>query len=140
MPRCSALVKHNKCECTRSTTLASGLCWQHANIQEKLDDCPICLDKMQPEQSIIKLLVCGHRFHSKCMSIWTSSKDTCPLCRTNVSMLDIMKLSHNRAAGVNAKVSSLPPLLRSSIWNSLDEFLDHLTSPSHELDFIPVNH
>jgi hypothetical protein len=41
----------------------------------KEEECPICLERC----NLIELRLCGHKFHSDCLSKW--EKKTCPLCR-----------------------------------------------------------
>lgn len=144
MPRCHAIIQKRDTmrECQRSQTTNSGYCWQHVKIEDKIGDCPICLEKLSTPfsvigQPIIRLRNCSHLFHEKCMGIWTASKDNCPLCRAAVNFTDIIKLNSNRARGVNAMVSMLPPLLRRAIWGNIEEFVQHFNS-SQEIDFIPV--
>ena len=55
---------------------------QGSDIEDVLDDCAICLDKL--EKSLIKLNQCGHFFHRQCLGVyWLSSypRFSCPLCR-----------------------------------------------------------
>lgn len=135
MPRCVAAVEKQD-RCRRQGMGDVTLCWQHARMEEKLDDCPICLDKLRSSLHLIKLGVCGHLFHSTCMSIWTSNKDTCPVCRSGVCTVDIVKLHRSRAAGVSKMISSLPPLIRSDVWRDVEEFVDSFQM--EEINFIPV--
>jgi len=44
--------------------------------------CSICLDPLNEGQDY--KLNCKHRFHKKCIRIWLTSNNTCPLCRKNV--------------------------------------------------------
>eukprot|EP00092_Neocalanus_flemingeri_P030985 GFUD01033651.1.p1 GENE.GFUD01033651.1~~GFUD01033651.1.p1 ORF type:complete len:253 (-),score=54.69 GFUD01033651.1:134-892(-) len=41
--------------------------------------CPICL--MALESSIFTTPCCSYQFHSGCISTWTASKHSCPMCR-----------------------------------------------------------
>lgn len=50
------------------------------------DECSICLEVLPDEavkgSNIMKLPVCGHRFHITCIHDWIEhNKETCPLCR-----------------------------------------------------------
>lgn len=45
-------------------------------------DCCICLDDTRLEPSEWSMLLCGHKFHSSCVSMWLSKHKTCPICRT----------------------------------------------------------
>ncbi len=46
------------------------------------EPCCICWDA-PPGEQWIKLQLCGHMFHSRCISAWTNL--TCPLCRGDLS-------------------------------------------------------
>jgi len=43
--------------------------------------CAICLDPVQVN-SVIRVLKCGHAFHSSCIIHWLTSANRCPLCNT----------------------------------------------------------
>lgn len=47
--------------------------------------CIICFDDFTREVEVSEL-PCGHVFHTKCVSAWLSSKETCPMCRHSVSL------------------------------------------------------
>ena len=51
--------------------------------REDAGDCAICLEPMRFRQHGLKL-VCGHRFHSKCVTAWLAqdTRRRCPTCRT----------------------------------------------------------
>ena len=40
--------------------------------------CPICLS---PDTEDIDETCCSHMFHHQCLTVWLSSRHTCPLCR-----------------------------------------------------------
>jgi len=49
------------------------------------DSCAICLEDFQ-ERTKLKLLACGHGYHSKCIAPWIAERsDTCPVCRKTVT-------------------------------------------------------
>lgn len=53
-------------------------------IQDGLqDECCICLERASESTLPWSMLVCGHKFHTACVSIWLSSHKTCPICRTS---------------------------------------------------------
>ena len=55
------------------------------NNKEKENVCAICLDKMMPNDNVTSL-ECGHKFHSNCIRrSLTTTRGTCPLCRTVVT-------------------------------------------------------
>ena len=49
-----------------------------------LDDCPICLDKLDHDN--IRLLCCGSKFHKKCIDMvrLKCAQQTCPMCRAQL--------------------------------------------------------
>jgi hypothetical protein len=59
------------------------------------NECPICLENMIGNQSIIHL-ECGHRFHTRCFERYLRGQDylRCPLCRTQITNNDYDNL-HN---------------------------------------------
>lgn len=58
-----------------STSVVSG-----AEEQE----CSICLNALQPGESIRQLGVCGHQFHKSCIDLWLIRRADCPLCKRSV--------------------------------------------------------
>ncbi len=44
------------------------------------ENCSICSEIYQ-FRTIIKVLTCGHVFHSTCINQWLHAHNTCPLCR-----------------------------------------------------------
>ncbi|GFS55779.1 hypothetical protein TNIN_307601 [Trichonephila inaurata madagascariensis] len=56
--------------------------------------CIICSERLKSEIEIVSVL-CGHVFHSDCLSKWLESSETCPECRKPVSSKDITKLHLN---------------------------------------------
>ncbi|MBG02262.1 MAG: hypothetical protein CL470_08335 [Acidimicrobiaceae bacterium] len=42
--------------------------------------CSICLEDFQQKEKII-ILECYHYYHSKCITEWLESNNSCPLCR-----------------------------------------------------------
>ncbi|XP_060582016.1 RING finger protein 215-like [Ruditapes philippinarum] len=47
------------------------------------DTCAICLEKFFLKQKL-RVLPCGHYFHTKCVDPWLVRSHTCPLCKLNV--------------------------------------------------------
>ncbi|KAI4292236.1 hypothetical protein PAPHI01_1510 [Pancytospora philotis] len=43
-------------------------------------ECSICRDEFQGED-VVKMLKCGHLFHSACIDEWINIKKLCPLCK-----------------------------------------------------------
>ena len=54
-----------------------------SNIFNKSQDnkCSICLQEYNNNKTI---LLCGHIFHSNCISTWKQRSDTCPICRKKI--------------------------------------------------------
>lgn len=50
--------------------------------------CCICLDSIYNKFSFQKnrTLACNHTFHDKCITKWMRHKNTCPMCREDISM------------------------------------------------------
>ncbi|XP_005108139.1 E3 ubiquitin-protein ligase RNF181 [Aplysia californica] len=42
--------------------------------------CPICLLEFDEEDEV-KIMPCGHQFHSGCILPWLSKVNSCPMCR-----------------------------------------------------------
>jgi hypothetical protein len=77
-----------------------------------LDDCAICLSEIKYNKEHSKLVVCGHRFHTKCINkyISTIKKSNgiacCPLCRSGSSDIEIINKKKERIAEQAAAYSS----------------------------------
>jgi hypothetical protein len=48
--------------------------------EDNTDDCPICLDTLRGEASVLRL-PCGHLFHTKCAQRWARRERGCACCR-----------------------------------------------------------
>lgn len=47
------------------------------------DKCCVCLEEAYDDASTSwSILVCGHKFHTACVSKWLTHSNTCPICRT----------------------------------------------------------
>lgn len=44
-------------------------------------NCVICLNDMEKDSEVLKLNVCDHEFHVKCIEKWLIRCNECPLCR-----------------------------------------------------------
>ncbi|KAL1825357.1 hypothetical protein DCAR_0313510 [Daucus carota subsp. sativus] len=51
-------------------------------------ECPVCLSVFEEEEEVRQLPVCKHSFHAPCIDMWLSSHLDCPLCRTQVELID----------------------------------------------------
>lgn len=50
-----------------------------------MEECTICLEYFQMEQTVIQIQLCNHIFHPKCLESWFTAKmnepdKKCPLC------------------------------------------------------------
>ncbi|CBN77418.1 conserved unknown protein [Ectocarpus siliculosus] len=78
--------------------------------------CAICLAAYQ-EEEVIKVLPCGHDFHSDCLDPWLEVKAECPLCKAPAftKSRDRDEVAHGRAVhAINSSaIAQAPPLFRS---------------------------
>lgn len=51
--------------------------------KEKKEDCCICLASLE-EKKYVSTLKCNHTFHHECITEWTKTSYTCPLCRISL--------------------------------------------------------
>jgi hypothetical protein len=47
-------------------------------------NCVICMEDFESQENV-KLLACGHLFHSDCVNKWLLEKSTCPMCNTSIN-------------------------------------------------------
>eukprot|EP00485_Elphidium_margaritaceum_P011389 CAMPEP_0202705944 /NCGR_PEP_ID=MMETSP1385-20130828/18444_1 /ASSEMBLY_ACC=CAM_ASM_000861 /TAXON_ID=933848 /ORGANISM="Elphidium margaritaceum" /LENGTH=742 /DNA_ID=CAMNT_0049364307 /DNA_START=42 /DNA_END=2267 /DNA_ORIENTATION=- len=71
----------------------------HCHADEHDMECPICKIKMETQQSI-KVLPCGHYFHSRCIITWLNIHASCPLCRRRIDVY------HNNNSSGNSNTSN----------------------------------
>ena len=45
-------------------------------------ECPICYESL--DASPVRSTLCGHVFHTTCLSMWLMTRHTCPMCREPV--------------------------------------------------------
>jgi len=74
-----------------------------ATTEESDDNCVICLENMEPGQTIV-ILPCFHRFHAECVDSWLKGSKLCP-----IDKLDIEQLVHRSGDSQN-----IPPFLRDT--------------------------
>lgn len=53
-------------------------------IQPQEDNCAICQDPIETNQTMRILRHCTHRFHQECIDTWFQSHVTCPTCRHDI--------------------------------------------------------
>ncbi|XP_041370441.1 RING finger protein 24-like [Gigantopelta aegis] len=49
------------------------------------DNCAVCLEEFQPKETIT-ICPCKHGFHKKCLSEWLKQHNTCPMCKSDVTV------------------------------------------------------
>uniref|UniRef100_A0A8C4S7Z5 RING-type domain-containing protein n=1 Tax=Erpetoichthys calabaricus TaxID=27687 RepID=A0A8C4S7Z5_ERPCA len=51
--------------------------------------CSICIMSRSEEEEKQQMcqLLCHHKFHLKCITLWLMKRSTCPVCRTPVFLL-----------------------------------------------------
>jgi hypothetical protein len=57
-------------------------------VQEISKECSICLEKIKKDDNVTTI-DCAHTFHYNCIMEWGKYKSECPLCRTNIPILEI---------------------------------------------------
>lgn len=55
---------------------------------ENGDNCAICLCDYTEEKDCMRIK-CNHMFHSRCITDWFNRSPTCPICRYDLSILDV---------------------------------------------------
>ena len=83
LPICKGVTKSGK-KCSYRGRY-EGYCKLHNPSHEtehKLDDCPICYEKMT--LSNMRKTCCNHEFHRSCLQRWISHNNSCPVCRAPV--------------------------------------------------------
>lgn len=73
--------------------------------------CSICLSNIYFNKVCTD---CNHSFHRNCLSTWLSSHNTCPLCRTSISMPINNSLMH-RLTTLFSQSNRTPPQTQNNI-------------------------
>jgi hypothetical protein len=47
--------------------------------------CAICCEEFMTEENSVCITECNHIYHVKCINVWLRQKNTCPLCRCELS-------------------------------------------------------
>jgi len=55
-----------------------------SELGEEPRECPICINELQPGDSIRRLPGCEHAFHRSCIDLWLLRRADCPLCKRDV--------------------------------------------------------
>ena len=56
---------------------------------EEHKECSICLEPIEENKEVKKLINCNHYFHKSCINTWSYNNNTCPLCRKHIISLFI---------------------------------------------------
>ncbi|XP_019087891.1 PREDICTED: probable E3 ubiquitin-protein ligase RHA4A [Camelina sativa] len=48
--------------------------------------CCVCLGEFELKEELVEMPSCKHIFHMDCIHLWLYSHNTCPLCRSSVSI------------------------------------------------------
>ena len=56
---------------------------------EEHKECSICLEPIEENKEVKKLINCNHSFHKSCINTWSYNNNTCPLCRKHIISLFI---------------------------------------------------
>lgn len=78
------------------------------------DDCPICLDELNTDYTILD---CGHKFHTNCLKESFAVNKSCPYCRNPISELTYNKYLWNALINIiyfNQDISLLKYILRNN--------------------------
>ncbi|KAL3499929.1 hypothetical protein ACH5RR_039022 [Cinchona calisaya] len=51
-------------------------------------DCSVCLCEFQDDESLRLLPKCSNAFHVMCIDTWLKSHSNCPLCRSNIALIN----------------------------------------------------
>lgn len=58
-------------------------------------ECAVCLEKFKDVELLRLLPKCKHAFHMDCIDQWLEYNSTCPLCRQDIMVEDIMQLPYS---------------------------------------------
>ena len=56
---------------------------QHIAIEDLENPCIICLNKIKPGETFVKL-GCNHYYHHHCISQWSTHSRLCPICKQSM--------------------------------------------------------
>jgi len=73
----NVIVRPTLDQITNNTTVTAADCLQD-------DNCAICQDEIEEDQSMRQINHCRHRFHQDCIDVWFQSNVRCPTCRHDI--------------------------------------------------------
>ena len=96
MPYCSGTTKSNK-KCKKKVIRHGDTCSCHST-------CPICYETVKKSKT---LEMCNHRFCEGCIKKWILINDSCPICRTDLSITDLL-LCYTQGTCVTYDMTNVP--------------------------------
>jgi hypothetical protein len=83
------------------------------------ENCAVCLE-LYSNNDIIRILPCRHEFHKNCVDPWLKLKQTCPLCKNNITDNSTTTSSPSQQTQQHSHTNShVPSTLLSPSINSL---------------------
>lgn len=72
-----------------------NLCWHISSFDNhtcKFDqlsnNCPICMESIWDYKDSVRILDCGHSFHSNCINQYLTTNYNCPICKKSIVNMD----------------------------------------------------
>ncbi len=93
------------------------------------ENCVICLNELldnNNDNKNISTLLCGHQFHTKCISQWMLKNKKCPLCREVINTGE-----NNEEKSLNSNENSIDERLSEIIWEVQTEINPEYNSYSY---------
>jgi len=56
---------------------------KNSDLENLINECSICLENYEINDKII-ILNCNHIFHKRCLDLWLSNNNNCPICREDI--------------------------------------------------------
>ena len=63
----------------KKTTKRKATAHDKEDTDGQKEQCVICMEDIK-QGTTLKVLNCGHKFHSRCIDRWLKRKATCPVC------------------------------------------------------------
>ncbi|GJR72746.1 RING-H2 finger protein ATL74-like protein [Tanacetum coccineum] len=74
--------------------------------------CPICIQNFEMGDDLKLVVPCSHAFHTKCISCWLCTSNTCPNCRGE---LPCTHAFHTDCISNRSQISNTCPICRSEL-------------------------